>query len=112
MAERLQSEVLTDDVNPTADVAPTHSTVDPYRANRELERWLFGGVNIDDQPRPDQHGTSDTYEGLYEAPQSSVSTKGEHFMTIVYNHQEGTVRYLHRGDPGFEIETSSEEETA
>jgi hypothetical protein len=76
----------TDTPAETSLVNPVNS-VDPYRANRELERWLFRGVNRESMPRPDQGGTSDTYEGLPTTPQLSADWKDRttHVGTIVYD---------------------------
>ncbi len=53
------------------------SEVDPNRAYRELERWLYY------QPR---------WEGL--PPVLRPEDSGELICTIVYNKKEGTVKYI------------------
>ncbi len=118
MAERLQSEILADDTNPTPpEATPATRKINPYRAYRELERWLYGGVNVGDQPRPDQHGTSDTYERLYEPPYPAIEEgEGELLWTIVYTEErdeQGNVinvkeEYIYPDRSQVEISTTQE----
>lgn len=56
-----------------------------------------------DEPRPDQHGTSDTYERLPVSPglRSDWLGRAEHIMTITYNLEAGTVVYTRSGDKEF-----------
>lgn len=112
MAERVSQDVSPEDLIKTANaISTTDATssdpLDIYALNRQFERDWLGGTSID-SPRPDQHGTNDTFERS-RPPRPRV--KGEHVMTIVYNFEDETVQYLHRGDPGFEIETPPNEET-
>lgn len=70
--------------------------VDPYRANRELERWLHNGINMDSMPRPDQRGASDTYERLPTAPSlpADWEDRAELIGTIIYTYvrnEEGKI---------------------
>ena len=73
--------------------------VDPYRANREVERWLFGGQNIDDVI----HG-----DVTPPAPRSDWREGAEVVGTIIYNEKERTVRYEGFGQENKESEPQVE----
>ncbi|MEK7605061.1 MAG: hypothetical protein AAB478_00905 [Patescibacteria group bacterium] len=52
MAEREPHGISPEDIAPTEDTTTgTADGPDVYAANRELERWLYGGVNQDNDDR-------------------------------------------------------------
>src|SRR4051812_49291095 len=89
----------------TTEIPPT-KPLDFYALNRQFERDFLMGRSID-EPRPDQRGTSDTYERLpSDSPlPAGWNKRGHHFMTIVYATDENGhingIEYLRPGDPGF-----------
>ena len=75
--------------------------VDPYRATRELERWLFSGQSVDAVIHGDV--TPPPVRGNWRETAEVVGT-------IVYNHNERTVRYEGFGEtPKEESEPQAEE---
>jgi len=76
--------------------------VDPYAATRELERWLNRGMSMDSIPRPDQRGTSDTYERLPTSP--SLPANWEDNAEVVFSIIEVPIFDKDGNEIGFEIE--------
>lgn len=83
------------------ETAAPRPEVDPYRATRELERWLFSGQSVDA-----------VIHGDVTPPpvRSNWRETAEVVGTIVYNHNERTVRYEGFGEtPKDEFKPQAEE---